>query len=713
MFENSMWIKARKDYGDVCPVFRYDFEFEQEVARAVLNITAMGVYEAELNGKRIGNFIMAPGWTAYDKRHQYQSYDITPMLKEKNTIEVTVGKGWYRGRICEDRITDGWGGVSAIIAEIDIQFTDGTEKVIVSDDNWKTAQSPIRFSEIYDGEIYDATFSDVKWETAGFFWFRKDLLIPQEGEYVIEHETIMPQRMITTPKGERVIDFGQNITGYIEIEADATFGEKIEYSHAEELDADGNFYTENLRTAKAKIEYICRDGKQKYKPHFTFMGFRYIRIDSAPENITMDNFRAIVVHSEMKRTGDFKCSNAKINKLFSNIIWGQRDNFFDIPSDCPQRDERLGWTGDAQIFVKTAAYNFDVKKFFRKWLHDLKAEQTSDGSVPSVVPNIFGNAALGRPAWSDAAVICPWQLYLSYGDTQVLEEQIDSMIAWVEYMRRDSSEYLWLNETHYGDWLGLDNTDGSYKGASDYILISCAFFAYSTGLLIKALKSLGRPTAEYEELYKNIVKAFNNRFTEYKTQTECALALYFDIAEDKKRVADRLAKLVKENGNKLTTGFVGTPYLLPALSENGYTELAYSLLLQEEFPSWLFSVNMGATTIWEHWDGRKANGEFWSANMNSFNHYAYGAVGAWMYETVAGIRIDEEKPGFENVILEPVPDRRLDWAEASVVTKHGTVRSKWYYDENDNIHYEFDVPNTATIILNGEKKQVNKGRYCF
>ena len=277
MFENSMWIKSRQDYGDICPIFRYDFEIDKDIVSAVLNITAMGVYEAEINGERVGNFIMAPGWTAYNERHQYQSYDVTSMLKGENIIKVTVGKGWYRGRLCENRITNGWGGVSAIIVELNIRFADGTEMVIISDDNWKTAQSPIRFSEIYDGEIYDATFSDNNWETAGFFWFRKDLLIPQEGEYVIEHERIAPRKIITTPKGEMVIDFGQNITGYIEIETDAKYGEKIEISHAEELDSDGNFYTENLRTAKAKLEYICRDGKQKYKPHFTFMGFRYIR----------------------------------------------------------------------------------------------------------------------------------------------------------------------------------------------------------------------------------------------------------------------------------------------------------------------------------------------------------------------------------------------------------------------------------------------------
>ncbi len=713
MFENSEWIKSKKDYGDVCPVFKFDFEIEKPVESAVLNVTAMGVYYANLNNSRIGDFYMAPGWTAYDKRHQYQSYDIKNMIHKSNSLEITVGKGWYRGRICEDRINNGWGGVSAIIVQIDIVFSDGTKKEIISDENWKTARSPIKFSEIYDGEIYDATSTEYDWEAVGLFSFRKDLLIPQEGETVSEHEVFLPEKMIITPKGEKVIDFGQNITGYVEFETEAKQGDIIEYSHAEVLDADGNFYTENLRTAKAKIKYICRDGRQKYKPSFTFMGFRYIRIDLAPKSVDINDFKAIVVHSDIKRTGFFECSNSKVCKLFSNIIWSQKGNFFDIPTDCPQRDERLGWTGDAQFFVKTAAYNYDVKKFFAKWLHDLKAEQRFDGSVPSTVPNVLGNSSCGRPGWSDAAVICPWQIYLHYGDKKILYEQLDSMVKWVEYMRRESDGYLWLNSKHFGDWLGLDNEDGSYKGASDYILISCAFFAYSTGLLVKALKVLGKPYAEYEELYNNIVKAINQRFTEFNTQTECVLMLCFDIAEDKKKIADKLAKLVKENGNKLTTGFVGTPYILSALSENGYIELAYSLLLQEEFPSWLFSVNMGATTIWEHWDGKNENGQFWSAKMNSFNHYAYGAIGAWLYDTVAGIKIDEDNPGFEKVILAPMPDKRLEWAEASVITKYGTIRSKWYYDKNDKIHYEFDIPVSARLIIDGNEKYLDAGKHFF
>lgn len=711
MFENSIWIKSRNDYGDVCPVFQKNFTLEKEIKSAILNITATGVYEAEMNGARVGNFIMAPGWTAYDKRHQYQSYDVTSMLQVKNCLEVTVGKGWYRGRLVINRIQNGWGGVSAVIAELHITFTDGTHQTICTDQSWKSSQSKIRFSEIYDGEVYDASYNKMEWEDIGIFRFRKDLLIPQEGEYIVEHETLLPKEIITTPKGEKVIDFGQNLTGYIELEVDAHAGDKIELSHAEVLDAEGNFYTDNLRSAKQKIKYICKDGKQKYKPHFTFMGFRYIRIDTAPENVTMNNFKAVVVHSDMKRTGHFKCSSPKVNQLYSNVIWGQRDNFFDIPSDCPQRDERLGWTGDAQVFVKTAAYNYNVKKFFEKWLHDLKAEQFDDGGVPKVVPNVLGNT-LSSSAWADAAVICPWQIYLSYGDKKVLDDQIGSMISWIEYVRRRSKGFLWIGDWQYGDWLGLDGAEGSYEGISDKDLIASAYFAYSTGLLVKSLKVLGRAYAEYEELYSNTVKAFRSKFSEYTTQTECAVVLYFDLAENKAKVADKLAELVKSNANKLTTGFVGTPYLLSALSDNGYEDIAYTLLLQEEYPSWLFSVNMGATTIWEHWDSQKADGSFWKTDMNSFNHYAYGSVAAWMYETAAGIRIDEEKPGFENVILKPAPNKRIEWVEASVDTKFGIVRSKWYY-ENGKVHYEFDVPNSATLILNDEQMHLGRGKYIF
>lgn len=713
MFEYSWWIRPSEDYGEICPVFRKKFSIDKEVKNATLNITAMGVYEAVLNGKRVGNFYMAPGWTAYEKRHLYQSYDIKDLLKEENCLEVTVGKGWYRGRLVEFGAKDYWGGVTALIAELTVEFCDGTKIVINTDSDWQVSKSPVRFSEIYDGEKYDAAFWDYKWKGASIFHGLKSALIPHDGEYVEEQEILYPKKMLVTPLGERVIDFGQNLTGYIELNVDAAEGDVIEYSHCEELDNNGNFYTENLRSAKQRIVYICREGKQTYKPHFTFMGFRYIRIDKAPKNVDETNFKAIVVHSCVTRTGYFECSNKKVNKLFSNIIWGQKGNFFDIPSDCPQRDERLGWLGDAQIFIKTAGYNFDVKRFYEKWLRDVRASQLPDGRVPSIVPNVIGNFALGRPGWADAITICPYQLYLTYGDIGVIEENIDAMTMWVDYMRSEAEGDLWLNKTHFGDWLAMDNPDGSYKGISDYELISSAFFYHSTDILIKCLKILKRDSSEYENLLKKIKCAFNKRFQEYNTQTECALALYFDIAYDKKSVAKRLVHLIRKNDGKLTTGFLGTPYILYALSDNGYSDVAYSLVLQEEFPSWLFSVNMGATTIWEHWDSKKANGEFCDPSMNSFNHYAYGAIGGWFYEVLAGIKTDEEKPGFENVILEPVPDKRLKWAEASVMTKYGKIRSKWHYDKNGNVHYEFEVPNKATVVLGAERISLEKGSFSF
>ena len=701
-FWNARWIRSKKDYGAVSPIFKREFCLDKSIEKAVLHITAMGVYEAFLNDKRVGNFVMAPGWTIYNERHQYQSYDVTKLMKEKNELVVTVGKGWYRGELVDWRAKDIWGGFSAIIAVLDIEYSDGTNETVVSDKEWKVSESSILFSEIYDGETFDAGFVPAEWDEVVYLHASKDNLVPQECEFVTEHEELLPEKMFVTPKGETIIDFGQNITGYVFFEIGAMAGERLVYSHAEVLDKDGNFYTGNLRSAKQKIEYICKDGLQSYKPHHTFMGFRYIRLEEFPKNVRKENFKAIVVHTDMKRTGHFACSNEKVNKLYQNIIWGQKGNFLDIPTDCPQRDERLGWTGDAQMFVKTAAYNYDVRLFFKKWLRDLAAAQREDvGIIPP------------GAAWGDAAVICPWQIYLTYGDTEVLSEQLESMKAWIEYMHTHGpEEFLWRGDVQFGDWLGMDAGEGDYKGASDPDFIASAYFAYSTSLVIKVLKVLGQDTEYYVNLYENIVKAFKERYNKCNTQTECAVALVFGLTDDVMRVPKKLADLVQNNGNKLTPGFVGTPYILQALSENGHEDIAYSLLLQEEYPSWLFSVNMGATTIWEHWDGMKADGSMWSDDMNSFNHYAYGAVASWLYETVAGIRIDEHSPGFENVILSPKPDRRLEWAEASIETKYGTVTSKWRYS-GDTVEYEFTVPNKAILRLDGKDIYLENGKHSF
>lgn len=714
MLENACWIKSHKDYGDVCPVFKRNFECRGKVARARLYITSLGVYEAVLNGKRVGNFIMAPGWTAYDKRHQYQTYDITELLQKENKLEVTVGKGWCRGRLVMYSFTNCYSGVSAMICRIDIEYENGEHEEIISDTNWKTAKSPVLFSEIYDGEVYDASYEPSEWEEAVRFHYTKLTLIPQEGEIVCEHERLAPVQMIKTPKGETVIDFGQNLTGYVEFKINAHTGERLCYSHAEILDADGSFYTENLRSAKQQIEYICREGEQTYKPHFTFMGFRYIRLEEAPADVKIDDFRAIAVYSDMKRTGHFSCSNSKVNKLFENIVWGQKDNFLDIPTDCPQRDERLGWTADAQIFVKTAAYNFDTEVFFRKWLRDLKADQLNDGRVPYVIPYVLdGTTQVTCAAWGDAAVIIPWQLYLTYGDKQVLEDHVESMRKWVEYIHASGTEeFLWIGNRHLGDWLDLENIQDEAEQIRHDDFIASAYFAYSTEILAKALKVIGRDGSEYERLHENIVAAFRKRFSEYKTQTECVLALEFGLAEDKEKTAAQLAEMIINNGVALKTGFIGTAYLLKSLSDNGYKTLSYRLLVKEDYPSWLYSVNKGATTVWEHWDGMRDDGQMWSKAMNSFNHYSFGAVASWMYEVVAGINVDESHPGFENVILKPEPDELLDFAEASIDTRYGRVSSKWYR-KNGVVKYEFTVPNRATLFLNGEKYELSAGEYKF
>ena len=710
--KNAKWIKPKKDYGEVCPEYRYCFECDKQISSAVLEITAMGVYEAHINGKRIGNFIMAPGWTVYHKRHQYQTYDITHLTAASNEITVTVGKGWYRGGLLTWRDKNFWGAVPALIAAVKLTYADGTQETITTDRQWMSRESAIRLSDIYDGEVYDATFENENWEHTSYYFSPVENLIPQEGEIVCEHEHIRPVEMIVTPKGEKVIDFGQNMTGYVSFTIYGKKGDIISYSHAEVLDAEGNFYTENLRSAKQKVEYICRDGVQKYKPHHCFMGFRYIRLDEIPEYVTEDMFDAVVVHSDIRRTGRFECSNKKLNQLYSNIVWGQRDNFLDIPTDCPQRDERLGWTGDAQVFAKTASYNYDVKQFFAKWLKDLAAEQHTNGAVPDIVPDIIQDMP-ATAGWGDAATICPWQMYLTYGDKTILENQIESMIAWVEYIHsRGEEEYLWVGDEHLGDWLGLDAPEGTCKGSSDTSLIASAYFAYSAEIVYKALNVLGKDSSYYENMHREIVRAFQKRFKEFKTQTECAIALSFGLAQNKKETAAKLANMVKENGNKLTTGFLGTPYIMDALSENGYADTAYSLLLQEEYPSWLFSVNMGATTIWEHWDSLKADGTMWSTSMNSFNHYAYGCVGAWLYETVCGIKVDENNPGFERLIICPVPDKRLEWARASLDTAYGTIVSGWFY-EGDEIVYEFEIPVSAQVFLENKKFELEAGKYNY
>ena len=708
------WIKPKKDYGEIAPAYAKSFEVKKAVKTATLTMTALGTYEAEINGKRVSDYVLAPGWTSFKTRLQYQEYDVTDLLDENNRITITVGKGWYRSEMSGPYHMEFQQVPAGVIAQLDITYEDGSCETMVTDEDWKASESPIRYSDIYHGETCDGriilTFDDEVEVFDGPF----DSLIPQEGEKIIEADTVYAARIFTTPKGETVVDFGQNLTGYVEITVDAKAGDVVKLSHAEVLDADGNFYTENYRKAKADFHYICRDGKQTYHPRLTFFGFRMVRIDQFPggaENAKLENFKAIVVHSDLKRTGYVNCSNATLNRFFENVFWGQKGNFLDVPTDCPQRDERLGWTGDAEIFVRAAAMNYDVEKFFTKWLGCLAADQGEDGQVPYIVPDTWHFE--GSPAgWGDAAVICPWEIYMAYGNVDILKRQYNSMKLRVDYITNNTTEKdIWTGCNQYGDWLGLDAEEGSWSGASDKDLIATAFYAYSTSLVVKAGKILGEDVTTYEELYSCIVAAFRKKYPVYKTQAECAVAVYFKMAEDIQATADQLAAMVEEKGH-MTTGFLGTPYLLYALSEYGHADLAYTLLLKEEYPSWLYQVNKGATTVWEHLDGLKEDGTFWSAEMNSFNHYAYGVVIDWVYSVAAGIRQVEGYPGYEKILVAPKTDDRLDWLEASIDTRKGTVRSKWSKQENF-WRYDITTPVATTIIIDGRQYEVEAGTHLF
>ncbi len=714
----AKWIRPSLELGDICPIFLKNFRSKGKIKEAKLFITALGVYEGELNGKRIGEYILAPGWTTYKKRLQYQEYDVTEDIKEENNLMITLGKGWYRSRLV------GWQGSqeqeelrkfpAGLLAQLEISYEDGTKECVVTDETWDYGESKVRYSEIYDGETFDASHDPCLIDKAVIFEGPSHTLIPQQGEEIHEIERVQAARLFYTPKGEAVIDFGQEVTGYVEINLDGAKGKCVELSHGEVLDKEGNFYTENYRSAKAKFLYICKDGKQTYKPKLTFYGFRYIRIDQFPGGVDqarLDNFCAIVVHSEMSRTGYLSSSNPLLNQLFDNIIWGQRGNFLDVPTDCPQRDERLGWTGDAQVFVKTAALNYNVEKFFTKWLADLAADQGEDGRVGHVIPDLLGGVS--SAAWADASTICPWEIYLAYGNPQILEAQFDSMKKWVGYITTHTKDtYLWTGGEHFGDWLGLDAPSGSYKGSSREDFIASAFYAYSTSLVIKAGKVLGEDVTEYETLYQAIVATFQKTYPTYLTQTECVLAVHFKLAPDCQAAADQLADLVETSGIQLRTGFVGTPYLLHVLSDYGHTELAYSLLLREHYPSWLYPITKGATTVWEHWDGIMENGDFWSADMNSYNHYAYGAVADWVYGVAAGIKAMEDFPGYEKVIIAPNPDARLDWLKASLDTKYGCIRSEWK-KAKDMWRYEIETPVDAFVTIVGKTYEISKGIHTF
>jgi alpha-L-rhamnosidase len=726
------------------PLLRKEFALnpKKKIEQARLYASAMGLYEVSLNGKRVGDQYFTPGWTAYDFRFQYQTYDVTGMLKNgANCLGAMLGDGWFRGHMAFEDKRNNYGKKVALLAQLVVTYADGSLDVVGTDGTWRASTGPVLLSDIYDGETYDARLEKSGWNTAGFN--EKDWqgvtvmeppsakLVAASGPPVEKIEEIRAVKVLRTPAGDAVVDMGQNMVGWVKFRVTAPAGTTITLRHAEVLDKAGNFYTENLRAAKQTIHYTARGGGQEiFEPHFTFQGFRYVAVSGWPGEVNPEDFTGVVVHSAMERTGNFETSNPMLNQLEHNIIWGQKGNFLDVPTDCPQRNERLGWTGDAQIFAPTASFNFETVEFYEKWLKDLALDQQDDGAMPHVIPNILSHTTRkgdsASSGWADVAVVLPWTVYQAFGDRRVLEVQYPSMKAWVEYMRKQAGDkYLYNTGFTFGDWLAFATTNSDYPGATtDKDFIQTAYFAHSTELLAKTAVVLGKKedAADYQALEKKIKAEFLKEFVtpngrlSSNTQTAYVLALTFNLLPESMRAeaAERLAADVRKFGH-LTTGFLGASNLTWALSDSGHLDEAYMLLNRTEYPSWLYPITKGATTIWERWDGIKKDGNFQDPGMNSFNHYAYGAIGLWMYGVVAGIRIDEAQPGYKHILIAPRPGGGLTYARASIDSVYGKVSSDWQIvDGKLKLKVEIPPNTTATVSLpQGKTEEVGSGSWEF
>jgi alpha-L-rhamnosidase len=721
----AQWIEpgyAEDSPYRASPLMRKPFTVKKKLRSALAIITARGMYEAQLNGQRVGDAYLSPGWTAYQKRIQYQCYDVTSLLQPgANAVGVTLGDGWYRGTIGFANNRNKYGSKAALLFQLMLTYTDGSTELVLSDGTWACSTGPIRFSEIYNGELYDARQEKAGWATAAYNaagWvpvkpasYPFDNLVATQNEPVKKHEVFKPVKVFTTPAGEQVIDFGQNLVGWVKVTAQGNAGDTVTLRHAEVLDKKGNMYYANLRAARQTNHYILQGGPaQTFEPHFTFQGFRYIQVSGLRKPLQAQDFEAVALYSAMEPTGSLTTSRPLINQLQHNIQWGQRGNFVDVPTDCPQRDERLGWTGDAQAFSRTAAFNMNVNSFMAKWLQDVEADQVN-GAVPFVVPNVLGPTSVNSAGWSDAATIIPWNMYLAYGDKQLLANQYNSMKAYVESMRKVAKDNLWNSGFHFGDWLFYrpeDDNDGRAAVTDKYLIAQC-FYAHSTDLLVQAARVLGhtQDAEAYSKLLADIKAAFQREYLTpsgrlvSSTQTAYVLALQFDMLPEnqRKQAAQRLADNVQSYGH-LTTGFLGTPYLCHVLTRYGYTDAAYKLLLREKYPSWLYPVTMGATTIWERWDGMKPDSSFQTPGMNSFNHYAYGAIGDWMYRQMVGLDTYEDGVGYKHIRVKPLPGGGFTHAEATLKTYYGETKAGWKLEGN-SLQLNVTVPpNTrATIYI--------------
>ena len=749
MFENAIWITGKEtlDNDSLLPpyLFRKSIFISKKVRTANLRATALGCYTIRIGGKKVSNRFFAPGYTQYNKRLFYNEYDVSELLNETEQpfgmeLLAEVSGGWYAGRLglCKDG--NRFGDKRAFMMELSIQYADGSEETISTDSSWEVStDGPRRFADFLNGEIYDARREQVQyWEAASVYRGTLPEKIEKEnGGAVIGHDVIAPQKIQKEKAGEYLIDFGRNRAGIVSIGPfEGMEGQEICIRHGEVL-KEGCLFTENLRTAKSELHYICKNGEQTYCPEFTYMGFRYISVSGFEPSV--DNIRQIELYTELEPTGEFRCSNEDINALHQNILTSLKANFVDIPTDCPQRDERSGWTGDIAVFAPTAAFNMDINDFMKKWTKDLALGQKKNGAIGMIAPdnglfqkktdNMMLNLShhTNDAVWGDAIILVPWAVYQARGDEEILRDNYESMKAWVEFEQNSSrcfswgdKRYIWSAGFHFGDWLAPG--DSIQAGMKKAKWTSTAYFANSARILSEIAQILDHPedAKRYRELFECIRKAFQKIFVDGSGhirdgfQSIYVLALQFDLLneEQRKLALGDLVEDIRKKENHLATGFVATDKILFALSDNGRADVAYDLLLQDSNPSWLYPVRCGATSIWERWDALKPDGTInQNGDMVSFNHYAYGAVGNWLYTRIGGL--EPLKPGYREFRIAPIPGGGLTWAEVSYQSSYGKIRSRWEIEEN-RFKLNFSVPEgtLAHIILpDGNEKIYAKGEH--
>ena len=683
------WITPDADNKlQVCLCRR--FRVTKPVKKARMYMVGLGLYEFFLNGEKQGDECLLPGFCDYADWIPYQTFEVTPAQGE-NTVEVMLGDGWYKGWYGFGPTENNYGDRLACIAQLQLWYEDGSVEIIGTDERWTAKRSPVTYSGIYPGEVYEPGVCAAESIGVKKLGLDKKLLQPRLNPPITVHEKIRPVEVIRTPAGETVLDMGQNMVGWLSFRCDAPAGTKLFFQFGEILQ-DGCFYNDNLRTAKAEFTYISDGVAREVRQHFTFYGFRYVKVTGWPGELSPDDFRGLVIHSAMDEIGALETSDPLVNQLVHNARWGMKGNFLDVPTDCPQRDERYGWTGDAQIFSGTASYFMDTYAFYAKYGKDLAYEQARlGGCVPDVVP-VCHCSGHGSTAWGEAATVIPWNVYLHSGDKGILRQQYASMRGWVDYMKKQDDAHgvkrLWQSGFHYGDWLALDgNVKGGVYGATDPFLLSSAYYYYSTNIVAKAAAIL--QLEEDANFYRTLASEIRDAFVrEYfspngrlcvDTMTAYVVVLYMGLTPDfaLQNVREGLMNKLRRSRYHLETGFVGTPYLCRVLSENGMNDLAYHLLLEKGFPGWLYEVLMGATTVWERWNSVLPDGKISGTEMNSLNHYAYGSIVEWMFRCMVGIQPDETAPGFRKFRLTPKPNYQLTHAKASLRSASGLIESGW------------------------------------